>query len=262
MAKKLSILNFCSVIVAIIANYYAQAVKLNGNTMNSLSEKYFNLFTPADYAFSIWGVIYIALFAYSGFQIYSAYKPEKESDFVLQTGPWFIIANIANAGWILAWFYEATGLSVILMLIILFSLVKIILNTNMERWDAPLKIIGLVWWPICFYSGWIAVATIANISAYLAKINWSGWFLNEVQWTIIMIVAASIVNLAILYTRNMREFALVGVWALVAIYVRHSSENETLAWAAMIAAIVIFLSISYHGYKNRETSPMAKMKKS
>ncbi|HAJ82648.1 MAG TPA: hypothetical protein DCO64_09405, partial [Zunongwangia profunda] len=61
--------------------------------------------------------------------------------------------------WVIVWLYEYTGLSIFLMLLILFSLIKIILNTNMERWDAPLKIIAFSWWPICLYSGWIAVAT-------------------------------------------------------------------------------------------------------
>ncbi|MDT0642030.1 tryptophan-rich sensory protein [Zunongwangia sp. F363] len=261
MAKKYSILNFISLIFAIFASYYTQAVALNGNTMQSLSERYFNLFTPAGYAFSIWGVIYLSLLAYCGFQLYRAFK-NKETEDILATGPWFAIANFCNAAWIFAWFYEATGISVLLMLIIIFSLIKIILNTNMERWDAPLKTIALVWWPICFYSGWIAVATIANIAAYLAKINWDGWFLTEVQWTVVMILIATLINLAMVYTRNMREFALVGVWVLVAIFVRHSAENEILAWTAMAGAILLFLAVAYHGYKNRATSPLAKMKKS
>ncbi|MDT0645628.1 tryptophan-rich sensory protein [Zunongwangia sp. F260] len=262
MAKNLSVLNFLSVLLAIAVNYYSQAVKLNGNTIGSLSAQYENLFTPAGYAFSIWAVIYLALLAYGGYQMYCAFKTEKHLDLIKKTGAWFILANIGNTAWVLAWLYEFTGLSVLIMLVILFSLIKIILNTNMERWDAPLKVIAFSWWPICFYSGWIAVATLANISAYLAKIGWDGWFLSEVQWTVIMIVVATIINIIIIYTRNMREFALVGVWALVAIFVKHSGENEILAWIAMGGAILIFLNASYHGYKNKETSPMAKMKES
>ncbi|MDT0691191.1 tryptophan-rich sensory protein [Salegentibacter sp. F188] len=262
MAKKLAIFNFLSVILAIAVNYYTQAVELNGNTIGSLSADYENLFTPAGYAFSIWAVIYLALLAYSGFQIYCAFITGKHTELITKTGAWFILANIGNMAWVFAWLYELTGLSVVIMLFILFSLIKIILNTNMERWDAPLKVIAFSWWPICFYSGWIAVATIANISAYLAKIGWDGWFLSEVQWAATMIVVATILNIIMIYTRNMREFGLVGVWALVAIFVRHSRENEALAWIAMGGAILIFLNAGYHGYKNKETSPMAKLKNS
>jgi hypothetical protein len=125
----------------------------------------------------------------------------------------------------------------------------------MERWDAPLKVIATVWWPICLYSGWIAVATIANVAAWLASMDWSALF-TELQWTVIMISVAGIVNLLMIYLRNMREFATVGVWALLAIAVRHWDVIPTLQWTAVSWAIVLFIAISVHGYKNRATNPM------
>lgn len=140
------------------------------------------------------------------------------------------------------------------MLVILVALILVILRTNMERWDAPLKVIALVWWPICLYSGWIAVATIANISAWLAKMEWSAIF-SEVQWTLIMISVAGILNLIMIYTRNMREFAAVGVWALIAISVRHWAEIPMIQWTALIWALVVSIAIMAHAYKNRETNP-------
>ena len=125
----------------------------------------------------------------------------------------------------------------------------------MERWDAPRPVIFWIWWPICLYSGWIAVATIANISAYLAKLEWSFMF-SEVTWTVIMIIVATALNLFMISTRNMREFAGVGVWALVAISVRHWGSVEALQWTALIGAIILLGAITAHGYKNRETSPL------
>src|SRR5690606_23994053 len=107
------------------------------------------------------------------------------------------------------------------------SLIRIILKTNMERWDAPVKIIAFTWWPICLYSGWITVALIANVSAYLTKIGWDGMGLSEVTWTIILIAVTVAINLLMIARRNMREFALVGVWGLVALYVRHKDEIST-----------------------------------
>lgn len=258
-AKHLAILNFVSVLAAIFASYYTQAIHLNGNTMQSLSEKYFSLFTPAGYAFSIWGIIYLGLLAFGIYQLYQAFGPKRDLDFLIKSKYWFFIANIANAIWIFAWFYEFTGLSVAIMLLILFSLLKIVVNTNMERWDAPFKIIAFSWWPICLYSGWIVVATIANISAWLAKFGWIGGFLTEIQWTIVLILIATVINILMIYTRNMREFALVGIWALVAIYVRHSTEILVIAYTALGCAVLIGLNVAYHGFKNRKTNPMHKL---
>ncbi|MEB2781925.1 hypothetical protein U3A58_16140 [Algoriphagus sp. C2-6-M1] len=252
--KVYAILNLIVLIIVIFWNYWVNAKGLNGNTVSSLSTDYENLFTPAGYAFSIWGLIFLALFAQAIFFISRAFSPVKDSDFLSQIGPYLIMANIGNGLWIYMWLMEYTGISVIVMLGILASLVIIILNTNMERWDAPRPIIFWLWWPIALYSGWIAVATIANISAYLTKAGWTGGA-SEVTWAIVMIIVAVILNLFMIATRNLREFASVGVWALIAISVRHWENIPTLQWTALIGAIVLFIAISYHGYQNRTTAP-------
>ncbi len=259
MEKRLAVLNFISVILIIAVSYISQTGIINGNTMGSLSAEYYNLFTPAGYAFAIWGVIFLSLLAFSGYQLYQGFSAKKDLEFLRKSGYWFLAANLANAAWVFTWLYELTGLSVLLMFLILFSLIKIILNTNMERWDAPLKILAFNWWPICLYSGWIAVATIANVSAYLAKIEWQAPFFSEEIWTVLLIVVAGIINSAIIHLRNMREFAAVGVWALVAIYFRHFDEIPLISYSALIVAVAIFSNIIYHGWMNRETNPMYKM---
>ncbi|HSP12325.1 MAG TPA: hypothetical protein VLO29_07340 [Salegentibacter sp.] len=259
MEKRLAVLNTISVILVIAVSYISQTGIINGNTMGSLSAEYYNLFTPAGYAFAIWGIIFLSLLMFSGYQLYQAFGPKDDLDFLRKSGYWFFIANLANVFWVFAWLNEFTGLSVLLMFLILFSLIKVILKTNMERWDAPINIIAFSWWPICLYSGWIAVATIANVSAYLAKIGWDSPFFSEEIWTTLLIVVAGIINVAIIYLRNMREFAAVGVWALIAIYFRHFEEFPTIAYSALIVAVIIFSNIVYHGWMNRKTNPMYKL---
>jgi hypothetical protein len=102
-------------------------------------------------------------------------------------------ANIANVLWVIVWLNEYIGLSVIVMVILLLSLIQLILRLNLERWDAPLFTIAFVWWPICWYIGWIILATVADVSAYLTSAGWSGSpFTPEVR-TIIMIVVATFI---------------------------------------------------------------------
>lgn len=259
MKKKLSVLNLVSVILVILVNYISQAFSLNDTTIGEMSAKYANLFTPAGYAFAIWGIIFLGLLAYGIFQVRRAYYSEKESNFIEQTGYWFFLANILNCCWVLAFMYDFTGFSVLIMLGILLSLIKIILNTNMERWDAPINTIAFVWWPICLYSGWISVATIANIAAYLSKLDWNGGILSEQAWTINMIVAATIINLLMIWKRNMREFAMVGAWALFAIFIRHNGSNMYIAYSAMTGTVILFIAAAIHGIKNHETSPFKKL---
>ncbi|WP_298323072.1 tryptophan-rich sensory protein [uncultured Dokdonia sp.] len=260
MKKTYAIVNFLSVLLVLAVNGLSQAQRWNNTTIGEASDKYENLFTPAGYAFSIWGVIFLMLLGYSLFQIRRAFFSKKESPFIVQTGWWFAIANFLNAAWVVAFTYDYIGLSVLIMLGILSSLILVISRTNMERWDAPIEVIGLVWWPICIYSGWIAVATIANFSAFFASIGWTGGPLNEVVWTMVMITIAVLINVLMVWMRNMREFALVAVWALVAIFIRHKDLHESIAYYALLGAAVLVVITMLHAFKNKETAPHLKFK--
>ena len=253
--QTLSILNLLAVLFAIGINYYSQIHTIHGNRVSDMSDEYNNLFTPAGYAFSIWGIIFIAIFIFAIYQIYRTFVKKKTFDFISQTGLWFVLANVGNGLWVITWLYDYTWVSVVIMLVILFSLIKIVVNTNMELSSVPAKTIVFGWWPISIYAGWISVATIANIAAYLSKLGWEGGFLSPEAWTIALIVIATGLNLILIATRGMREFAVVGAWALIAIYVRHQFAYETIAITSLVGAILIIVSVFVHAYMNRRLNP-------
>lgn len=245
MKKILQIANGIALIATIIINYLSNTGVFNGNTMKTVSDKYHNYFTPASYAFAIWGVIYLGL---SGFVIYtgrSLFKKTRSDgeNVVEEMGWWFVISCVANSLWVIAWLYDATGISVILMSVLLISLLKIIINTRMELDFHPLKKYLLIFWPFAFYSGWITVAIIADVAAWLTKINWTGWGISPVSWTIIMIIIACLINVVMILKRNLREYALVGIWALIAIAVSNQNEVHSIVIVSYVAAAVIFLFI-------------------
>lgn len=260
MKKKLAILNLLSVILVVAVNGFSQAQRWNGTTIGEISTQYDNLFTPAGYAFSIWGFIFLGLIGYAVFGIKRAFFSNKGTPHIRQTGYWFCIANVLNTCWVLAFIYDYVWLSVLIMLGILVSLLKIVLKTNMERWDAPIEIIAFVWWPICFYSGWIAVATIANISAFLIKLGVDLSQTAQIITTMVMITIAVYINLLMINLRNMREFALVGAWALFAIFIKHYENLESVAYFALVGAVLLAVSAGIHGFKNRDTNPLNKLK--
>lgn len=259
MVKRLALANMVSVLLMIAVNYISQVYRLNNTTIGEVSRTYDNLFTPASYAFAIWGLIFLSLLVFGIFGIRRAFFSEKDSSFLKQTGYWFVLANLLNCCWVLAFVYGHIGLSVIIMLGILFSLLKIVVNTNMERWDAPIGILAFMWWPICLYSGWINVATIANISTYLVKLEWDGAFWGPAKWTMAMIIVATAINFLMVLKKNMREFAAVGIWALVAIYVRQREAHSEIALTALFGTFVLLVTVAVHAYRNRATNPVVKL---
>ena len=260
MPKLYALLNLFSTLVVIGWNGYANTGNFNGKNVGELSAEYGNLFTPASYAFGIWGPIFLALVVLSVFGIKRAFFGGA-TGWIRQLGPWLFTANVLNCFWVYFWLSEDLAISVIIMLGILVSLMAAVVALNMERWDAPIEIIAFVWWPLCLYSGWIAVATIANVSAWLptSRFDVTG-IMSEQGWTITLLVVAVLVNLFMIATRNMREFGLVGVWALVAIAVRHWTGIPTIAWTALLGAVVVFGAAAIHGYRNRTTAPHIKLR--
>lgn len=259
MKKVLQISNGIALVSTVIINYLSNTGAINNTTIGEVSQDLHSLFTPAGYAFAIWGFIYLLLLGFIFYQGRSLFVQVRDDEFVLKIGWWFVISCVANSAWVFLWLYGYTGLSCVFIFLLLFSLLKIVMNNDMELWDAPISVIALLWWPFVFYSGWVTVASIANVSSYLTKIGWSGFGMSEEAWTIFMIIVALIINLVVTWTRNMREFALVGAWALMAIAYTNYESEITVAYVAGVAAFVLLVSSLTHGYINRETNPMAKM---
>ena len=259
MKKLLAVGNIITFLATVALNYVSNTGAINGNTMSTVSAEYENLFTPAGYAFSIWGLIYLMLFGFVVYQSFALFGRERPKKVVSMVGGWFIVSCAANIGWIFAWLNGYIGLSVLIMLLLLFSLMMIIFRGRLELDDEPLPIIAFFWWPFTFYSGWITVALIANIAAFLTAEGWSGFGISEVVWTIIVILVAGLINLVITWTRNMREFALVGAWGLTAVAVANWNEQQAVVVAALVTAAILLLSTGIHGYKNRQTSPWKKL---
>ncbi len=254
MKKVLALTNMVTILSMIIINGIAGSKGFFGNTVGGVSDIYNSLFAPAGYAFAIWGIIYLLLTGFAVFQLISAYRKHSDAEFILQIGPWISINSLANIGWIFAWLSENIGISLILMLVILTTHIIMIRRLNMERWKAPFALVAFVWWPIGVYSGWIAVATIANVASYLVSIEWIALF-SATSWTVIMIIIAVLLNLLIIHLRNMREFAAVAVWALIAIAVRHWDSIPVIQWTAFTGAVFLLIAIIIHGYINRVGCP-------
>lgn len=258
MKKTLQIANIIAFVTVVIVNFLAAAGAINDTTIAEISNANPNLFTPAGYAFSIWALIYLLLLGFTIYQSRSMFAKVHDDAFVLQTGWWFVLSCFANIMWLILWVYGFMEYSILAIFVLLFALLKIVLKNRMELWDAPISVIVFLWWPFVIYSGWVTVASIANVAAYLTSIEWEAWGYSEVSWAITMIIIAGIINLVVTWRRNMREFALVGAWALVAIAVANWELSAAVANSALTVAIILVISSFYHGFKNRATSPINK----
>ena len=231
--KTLLIGNIASLAAVLAVNALANILPINGMNTGQILNLYPSLFIPAGFTFSVWSIIYLLLIAFVVGQF-----TIKDKAYFKELSLWFLLSCLANASWILVWHYLFTAASVVVMLILLFSLTRIFLLLQQHA------IAKTQWFfiklPFLFYLSWICVATIANISTLLVSLDWHGGFLTEEHWTVVMLVIVTLLGLAIAFKFKEPAFLLVLMWAFFGIYSRWvETEYELISNTARIAAIAM-----------------------
>jgi len=235
----LQVANIGSFLLTVIVNILANALPLNGRTTGEISDLYSSLIAPANYVFSIWGIIYALLLV---FIVYQALPKNREKTFLSRIGYLFALSNIVNVIWIFLWHYDQITLSLIPMFVLLGSLIAIYLRLQIGKSNVPLKERLCVHLPFSVYLGWITVAPIANVASALVSINWDGWGISDVNWTVMVIIIALIITLAVIFTRKDIAYSLVIVWALAGIVVKQM-ENQSIVMTASASAVIIAIAL-------------------
>lgn len=228
--------NALSVVLALTVNILASALPLNGQNTGEISDRFEVFFVPAGYVFSIWGLIYIGWIAFAVYQFTPA---QRENPRLQKLGYWFALSGVFNAAWLFCWHYNLFGLSVLVMLALLVTLIVSYLKldvgrapvSTVEKWSVDI--------PFSIYLGWISVATIANITDYLYYIGWDGFGIAPQTWAVMMLVVASLLGLAMALTRRDAGFLFVFVWAFAGIALKQAAAPLVAysAWAATILAL-------------------------
>ncbi len=245
-------INIATLVVVLTVNILANALPINNLTTAEISDSYPTLFTPPGYVFSIWGLIYLLLI---GFTIYQALPSQANNKHVEKVSYFFALSNILNSIWILAWHYELLLLSLLLTVGLLISLIIIYnrLKTTQESLNISDRL--CVHLPFSIYLGWASVATIANIAVFLQSINWNGWGISPIAWTVIMIYVGTTIAVYNNIVKRDIFFALVFIWAFTGIAVGRGDlpavgNNAWIASGLIILTGVYALTVSL---KNKTT---------
>ncbi len=182
------IITVLSFLLTLTANGLANALPLNGLTTAEISNSFPVLFTPANYVFAIWGVIYLGL---TVFVVYQALPSQRENPRLRRLGYWFSLGNVANAIWIFAWHYLNFPATEVFMLLLLTALIIAYRRLDIGRSTVSRAGRWLVNLPFSIYLGWISVATIANTAILLYDLGWDGFGIAAPVWTAIMLLVAS-----------------------------------------------------------------------
>jgi hypothetical protein len=234
------LINVLSVALALTVNILANALPLNGQNTGEISDRFEVYFVPAGYVFSIWGVIYIGWIA---FLVYQFLPAQRDNPRLERLGYWFALSGVFNAAWLFCWHYNLFGLSVLVMLALLGSLILSYLRLDVgrtaigaaERWCVDI--------PFSVYLGWVSVATIANFTSWLYDIRWDGFGLDPQVWAVIMLAVASLLGILMAFTRRDAGYLFVFVWAFAGIGVKQAAFPLVAVSAWIAAGLALGLAV-------------------
>ncbi|SHI29799.1 hypothetical protein SAMN02745146_0423 [Hymenobacter daecheongensis DSM 21074] len=221
----------------VFLNYWSNARPFNGQTNAVVSGKYPTLLTPAGYAFSIWGLIFLSLIVYAVWQLLPAQRTSQLPDAVAKP---LTLACVATGGWLVVFAYELLPLSVLVMVLILgalivaFGRVRRRVRTGLTpHWTSI---------PFALYLGWISVASVINITIGLRELGWRTAENGSVLLTFVLLAVVVALGLVIGSVFRNVVYPLVIAWALVGIWVaQRGGSYPELALAALVGAAVVAL---------------------
>ena len=232
------------VIVAYIAtigvNAVANILPIGGKTTGELSDQFEVFFVPAGYVFSIWSIIYLGLGAYA---VYQALPAQRANPRMRVIGWLFGWSSVFNCAWILAWHFQYVGISFLIMLGILGTLIAIYARLFAAYVVASRSEKITTHWTFRIYLGWITVATIANATTLLDSVGYSGAPLAPASWAAILLLIAAAIGLVFVRKLGDSAYALVLIWAFIGIFVKFPQPLQVgytaLAMAALLLAAII-----------------------
>lgn len=222
----------------------AIAGALNGKSTGDISALYPNLFVPAGFTFSIWGIIYFMIIGWLIRAIVILRKQEINSfqwRHVRSLITFFNLSCILNGAWIFAWHYLQVGLSLVVMSLLLINL--IILYSRMQTYQSAITGSARIWLYHVFvvYLAWISVATIANTTALLIDLKWTFMALEEQYWSCIMMGVALLLGIFMGYVRAETAFMFVLAWAFFGIGKGQANKSQLVSMFAYCSAIASLL---------------------
>lgn len=197
--------------------------------------------TPARTAFAIWPVIYAGLLILAVWQALPAQRGAARLD---RLRPWIAASMLLNALWVMVVQAGRIGASVVVIVALVVALAWVFRVTTLDRPRGRLEAVVLDG-TMGLYLGWVIVATVANVTIWLAARGFgertgsgvSGS--SEIASVVVIAVAGGIGTMLAHVGEGRVSVALGMVWGLAWIVVARLRGDLLSAPAALAAATAI-----------------------
>src|SRR5699024_4691083 len=234
-------INLVLLLLTLGVNFLGGTGKINDASQQEVSDMYHTLITPAGFTFSIWGVIY-GLLLISMIVMVIKHKNFYYKRVIDNITPLLWVTFITNMLWIVTFSYLQIGISTIFIFVYLITLTLIVQKlrhlNDKKYWLMPLTF-GL-------NTGWLFIASVVNIAAYLVQIEWTGFGISEDTWALIIIGVALLLATFVQFQVKNAVFPLPIAWAFFGINqeLKTTGLYPTLEIAALVSlGLLVILAI-------------------
>jgi len=241
-------INIIAMIAVLAFNAISETLPINNQTSADIANRFSNnLYFPANYAFSIWGIIYLFLLA---FTVYQALPSQRENPQLRKIGYMFALTSLFNILWLTCFHYDAFGVSMVMMLCLLATLLRLYLVLDIGGKPVSRATKWLIHVPFSLYLGWITAATVANASYVILDIRANNMlFDSDTVWAIIMLVVTGALGVFMTYTRRDYAYGLVVIWAVWAINARHADTFPLIAGVSVGVCVAVAVTLAFTLFK-------------
>jgi translocator protein len=213
-------------------------------TNAELSEKYQTLVTPVNWAFAIWGIIFLAQGIWVVVPV--ILQSQRNHPLLIEVGYDYLFVCLAQAGWTFCFAFEFLGLSLVFMLLILSFLVRIVLTLHhdtvkkgerqqqqQQQQQLPGGVCSrlgtyLLWqFPFTIHCGWIIAASVVNANVVLFALVPNADILQFIAALISLLGLLGVAAVSIRYF-DVLVIPLVIAWALGGVFAELSNPKESI----------------------------------
>lgn len=249
MAHARTVVRQVAVLVAVLAGLAINYAVFAGLGMEGRLEERASPIDAAGYAFSIWFLIWIGQILYA---VHQARPSQRDNPVLRRVAPWAIVNSVATAAWPLVVAQQDYVQALGWLTLMLVALIAIELHAGVPA--GPLQRVD-AWLVRVVYSvnlGWVSVAMILSVASVLnVEGGWQGEPLSGETWGLLAVSLAAALGLIMLFVRRNVAFAVVNVWALVALAVGTGTTPMSVAILAAVAAGLVAIATVVFAVRTR-----------
>lgn len=203
------------------------------------------LLAPAGPAFAIWSVIYAGLALYA---IWQALPSQAARERQRTLGWWVLASLLLNAAWILSVQAGLLGVSVAVIAVLLAVLATAFVLLRRHPAESTAGAV-LLDGTMGLYLGWVMVATVANVTAWLTASGFNGFGWSPHAWALAVLAAVAVLGSSLaLWGRGRLTPSLSLAWGLAWIGVSRLTGDLVSAPVAVTAfaaaALVLLVTVA------------------